>query len=166
MDGKAGCTPEELEQVMEQYGTQVYRLAYARLRSVMDAEDVYQEVFLRYYRKRPFFETENHRKAWILKVAVNRAKSHGTSAWMRHMVPLEKDPGINEMPYSDLYDALGQMKPGDRTILHLFYYEELSVREIAELLSYRESNVRTKLTRARQRLAEIMKGETEDEVEI
>ena len=72
----------------------------------------------------------------------------------------------NETPYWDLYDALGQLKPGDRTILHLFYYEELSVREIAELLSYRESNVRTKLTRARRRLAEIMKGETEDEVEI
>ena len=85
-------TENQLGSAMERHGAAVYRLALCRLQHTADAEDVYQEVFLHYYRKRPFFETENHRQAWILKVAVNRAKSHGTSAWMRHMVPLEKDP--------------------------------------------------------------------------
>lgn len=153
------CTPAELEQVMERYGTEVYRLAYSRLRSVMDAEDVYQEVFLRYFRKRPRFDSEEHRKAWLLRVTINRAKSHATSAWMRHRAAMEGQIAFEEPEERDLDEALGKLKPDDRTLLHLYYYQELSTREIAELLDRKESTVRTQLTRARQRLRTILKGE-------
>ncbi len=153
------CTPTELEAVMQHYGTEVYRLAYSRLRSVMDAEDVYQEVFLRYFRKRPSFDSEEHRKAWLLRVTVNRAKSHATSAWMRNTVSMEGQIAFDAPEEQELDGALGKLKPNDRTLLHLYYYQELSTREIAQLLGRKESTVRTQLTRARQRLGTILKGE-------
>lgn len=157
------CTPAELGHVMDLYGTMVYRLAYSQLRNGSDADDIYQEVFLRYYQKRPKFESEEHRKAWLLRVTINRAKSYVTSAWFRHMVPLEECVSFPEPEEQHLDEALGQLQSKDRMLLHLFYYEELSVREIAKLLQRKESTVRTQMTRARQRLGNILKGEECDE---
>lgn len=159
MDSCIQCTPAELEQVMENYGNTVYRLAYSRTRSAADAEDITQEVFLRYYRKRPAFETEAHRKAWLLRVTINCAGKLVTSAWFRRTVPLEGEPVFEDPGARMLDEALGCLAPKDRTLLHLYYYEELSTKEIAALLKRRESTVRTQLTRARRKLAEIMKGE-------
>lgn len=165
MEKTRQCTPAELEQVMKNYGTAVYRLAYSQLRSTADAEDVYQDVFLRYFQKRPEFESEEHRKAWLLRVTINRAKSYLTSAWFRHTVPLEREERVAfpEPEEQSLDDALSQLKHKERMLLHLYYYEELSVREISQLLGHKESTVRTQLTRARQRLGKILKGEYSDE---
>ena len=166
MEEKTQCTALELEQVMDRYGGEVYRLAYSRLRSSFDAEDVYQEVFLRYFRKRPAFETEEHRKAWLLRVTINRAKSHVASAWFRYTVPLEECTLFTEPEERRLDDALGKLRGGDRQLLHLFYYEQLSIREIADLLKRKENTVRTQLTRARQRLGKLLKGEMKDEESV
>ena len=163
MEVKHQCTPAELGQVMDKYGTMVYRLAFSQLRNGTDADDIYQEVFLRYYRKRPKFESEEHRRAWLLRVTLNTAKSYVTSAWFRHTVPLEEGLYLEAPETRDLSEALGALKPMDRTLLHLFYFEELSVREMAQLLDRKESTVRTQLTRARQRLGTILKGEEDYE---
>lgn len=129
MEANNPCTPAELEQVMGLYGTEVYRLAYSRLRSTQDAEDVYQDVFLRYFRKRPAFDSEEHRKAWLLRVTINRAKSHVTSAWVRRTVSMEVPVKFEEPEQRDLDEALRQLKPDERMLIHLFYYEELTLRQ-------------------------------------
>lgn len=159
MDHTRQCTPEELEQAMERYGTIVYRLAYAQLRSSADAEDIYQEVFLRYYQKRPQFESEEHTKAWLLKVTLNACRSCLRSAWRRRTVPLEENAALPEPQLREMAQALSQLRLRDRQLIHLFYYEELSTREIARLLHRKEGAVRTQLTRARGRLEAILKGE-------
>lgn len=153
------CTPGELGQVMDRYAAMVYRLAYAQLRGTADAEDVSQEVFLRYYQKRPEFKSEEHRKAWLLKVTLNRTRSYASSAWRRRTVPLEEAGEILQPEERDLSEALGQLSAKDRSLIHLYYYEDLSVREIGTLLGRKESTVRTQLTRARERLGKILKGE-------
>lgn len=153
------CTPAELEQTMKLYGPAVYRMAYAQTHSPQDADDIYQEVFLRYFRKRPLFESEEHRKAWLLRVTVNTSKSYMTSAWMRHTVPLDRELLFPEPESRELDEALGKLSRNDRTLLHLFYYEGQSTREMAQLLGRRESTVRTQLTRARARLKKILEGE-------
>ena len=153
------CTPAELEQVMNQYGNMVYRLAYSQTRSGADADDVYQDVFLSYYQKRPQFESEEHCRAWLLRVTVNRARTLLTSAWFRRTAPLAEVELPFEPDEQGLDEALRCLQPKDRTLLHLFYYEELSTREIAQLLRKKESTVRVQLTRARRKLAEIVKGE-------
>ena len=153
------CTPTELEQVMERYGTTVYRLAFAQLHSSADAEDIYQEVFLRYFQKRPKFESEEHRKAWLLKVTLNVCRSCLTSAWWRRTVPLEQDVVLPEPQLQEMSQALTQLRLRDRQLLHLYYYEEMSTCEIARLLRRKEGTVRTQLNRARNRLGRILKGE-------
>ena len=159
MENCIQCTPAELEQTMNDYGTMVYRLAYSQTRSVADAEDIYQDVFLRYFQKRPEFQSEEHRRAWLLRVTLNRARTIFRSAWFRHTVPLDERVAFSEPEERKLDEALARLSGKDREVLHLYYYEELSVREIGELLGRKESTVRTQLTRARRRLAEIMKGE-------
>ncbi len=159
MASKRLCTQGELEQVMDRYSAAVYRLAYSHTRNAADAQDISQEVFLRYYQKRPEFASEEHRRAWLLRVTVNRAKSLVTSAWFRHTVPLEEEICFPEPEVQDLSMALGTLSAKERTLLHLFYYEELSTWEMAQILGRKESTVRTQLTRARQSLKNKLKGE-------
>ena len=152
------CPTSELEEAMERYQTMVFRLAYSYTRSRSDAQDLCQEVFLRYYCRRPIFASEEHRRAWLLRVTVNRCKSHLSSWWVRRTVPLDDRIPMPEPEALQLDEALRQLGEKDRLVIHLFYYEECSTREIAKMMHCTEGAVRTRLTRARQRLGEILKG--------
>ncbi len=152
------CPESELEEAMERYEIMVFRLAYSYTRSRSDAQDICQEVFLRYFCSRPHFASEEHRRAWLLRVAVNRCKSHLSSWWVRRTVPLEDHIPMPEKEYLELDLAMEQLKEKDRLVLHLFYYEDCTTREIARLLRCTEGAARTRLTRARDRLGALMKG--------
>lgn len=152
------CTAPELEEVMGRYETMVFRLAYSYTRSRSDAQDLCQEVFLRYYCRRPIFASEEHRRAWLLRVTVNRCKSHLSSWWVRRTVPLDDRISMPEPEYLELDEALRRLPEKDRLVIHLFYYEDCSTREIAKLTHSTEGAVRTRLTRARQQLGRFLKG--------
>ena len=152
------CSASELEEVMGRYQTMVFRLAYSYTRSRADAQDMCQEVFLRYFCSRPPFASEEHRRAWLLRVTVNRCKTHLTSWWVRRTVPLDDRIPMPEPEPLALDEALRQLAEKDRLVIHLFYYEECSTREIAKMMRTTEGAVRTRLTRARQRLGDILKG--------
>ena len=152
------CSPSELEEVMGRYQTLVFRLAYSYTRSRSDAQDLCQEVFLRYFCSRPPFASEEHRRAWLLRVTVNRCKTHLTSWWVRRTVPLDDRIPMPEPEPLALDEALRQLAEKDRLVIHLFYYEECSPQEIARMMRTTEGAVRTRLTRARQRLGKILEG--------
>lgn len=152
------CSASELEEVMGRYQTMVFRLAYSYTRSRSDAQDLCQEVFLRYFCSRPPFASEEHRRAWLLRVTVNRCKTHLTSWWVRRTVPLDDRIPMPEPEPLALDEALRQLAEKDRLVIHLFYYEECSTREIARMMRATEGAVRTRLTRARQRLGKILEG--------
>ena len=152
------CSASELEEVMGRYQTMVFRLAYSYTRSRSDAQDLCQEVFLRYFCSRPPFASEEHRRAWLLRVTVNRCKTHLTSWWVRRTVPLDDRIPMPEPEPLALDEALRQLAEKDRLVIHLFYYEECSTQEIARMMRTTEGAVRTRLTRARQRLGKILEG--------
>lgn len=152
------CSASELEEVMGRYQTMVFRLAYSYTRSRSDAQDLCQEVFLRYFCSRPPFASEEHRRAWLLRVTVNRCKTHLTSWWVRRTVPLDDRIPMPEPEPLVLDEALRQLAEKDRLVIHLFYYEECSTQEIARMMRTTEGAVRTRLTRARQRLGKILEG--------
>ena len=144
---------------VDRWGPAVYRLACAVTGSRSDADDVFQEVFLRYHRAAPDFESQAHEKAWLLRVTVNRSRSLLSSPWRKRSVPLEDVyacPGPEE---SAVAEALAALPPGDRTLLHLYYYEGYRTEEIAGLLGRKGATVRSQLTRARQKLARLLKEE-------
>lgn len=152
------CPDSELEETMDRYETMVFRLAYSYTRSRSDAQDICQEVFLRYFCSRPIFASEEHRRAWLLRVTVNRCKSHLSSWWVRRTVPLDDRIPMPEQEYLELDLALEQLNRQDRLVLHLFYYEDCTTRQMAKILHCTEGAVRTRLTRARQRLGDLLKG--------
>lgn len=151
---------DNAENTIRQYSHMVYRLAYARTGNRQDADEIYQEVFLRYIRKKPDFQNHVHKKAWFLKVTVNCANSLWTSPWKRFTVPLTDDLVSEEKEQAaDLSRALQKLPPRYREVIHLYYYEELSTEEIGQILRRKTSTVRTQLTRARTVLKEILKEE-------
>ncbi len=155
------------------YSDMVYRIAFARAGTKEDADDIFQEVFLRYIRKTPEFRDEEHAKAWFIKVAVNCSRKFLGGASKKREVSGEwftetetggavtgvSGTGITpeERIFSDeskaeLYRELQKLSADARLLLHLYYFEEMKTGEIAKLMHRKESTVRVQLTRAREKL--------------
>ena len=147
------------EEEIRRYAAMVYRLALARTGSSADAEDVFQEVFLRYVSKAPAFTSEEHRKAWLLRVTANCARSLLSSPWRRRALPLEDVYAYTDPETSDVDAAMARLPGKYRAVVHLFYYEGYQTEEIARILGRPPSTVRAQLTRARQKLRELLKEE-------
>ena len=154
--------PDRETRAVERWGDLVWRLALVRTANVSDAEDVFQEVFLRYFRQedRAAFFQDEHRKAWLIRCTVNRAKSLLTSPWRRRTVPLETAAQIGvEDEYREVYGAVLALPEKYRTVIHLFYFEGLSVAEIAADLNATEGTIKSQLSRGRALLREALKEE-------
>ena len=153
------CINMKIEDVIKEYSTMVYRLAFAKTGNKFDADEVFQEVFYRYVKKNPMFNDKEHQKAWLLKVTVNCSKKLLKSSWKTKIVPLEKADDFVVEEHSDLHYELALLPSAYREVIHLFYYEDMSTEEIAKLLNRKTSTVRTQLTRARAMLKKYMKEE-------
>ncbi len=149
------------EQLIEMYSDMIFKLAYARTQNKQDAEDITQEVFLKYIKADKKFNDEEHRKAWFLKVTVNAGKSLVTSAWFRHRTNIEEAENIGECMYenSEIYYAVQKLPQKYRTVIHLFYYEDYSVAQISAVVGAKESTVKSQLHRAREQLKDLIKEE-------
>lgn len=144
------------EAVIRRYSDMVYRLAFARTGNRSDAEDLYQEVFLRYLTKAPLFASEEHRKAWLLKVTVNCANRFHAMRGRRRTEPLSQALSVPAPEGEGLWEELRRLPKRDRTILHLYYYEDLTTEEIAQILERNPATVRSQLLRARNRLKKLL----------
>lgn len=143
--------------ILHRHGERIYRLAFARCGNHSDAEDLFQEVFLRLVRSNPSFDSEEHCKAWMLRVTTQCARSFWRRAFRKREVPyavnLEQQADTQELVSDEpLQDAIRHLPETDRMLIHLFYYEGMSGAEIANALAMRPSAVRTRLMRARQKL--------------
>ena len=153
-----------LDALFELYGDMIYRLALVRTKNVADAEDVVQEVFLRCLKHNPVFQSAEHQKAWLIKVTLNCSKTLLGSAFRRHSVPEDAMGELSsedETPDSTVYDAVLKLPEKYRTAIHLYYYEDYSVREIASAMRATESTVKSWLHRARGMLKETLGGDYE-----
>ena len=149
----------EAEALVARHAQAVYRLAYARTGSREDAEDVTQETFLRLVRTAPEFADEDHCRAWLLRVAMNCAGDLFRSAWRRHTRPLEEAEQVPAPEEGGVLEAVLALPERYRAPVHLFYYEGLSTAEIAAVLGKSEGAVRTRLSRARGKLRELLREE-------
>ncbi|MBQ2955328.1 MAG: RNA polymerase sigma factor [Clostridia bacterium] len=148
-----------LMEAIERHKHRVFRVAVSCLKRRQDAEDALQEVFIKFYRFAPEFRDDEHEKAWILRVTVNTCISMLRSPWRRLFAPLPENvpsPGTESQWMIDLVRSL----PAKYSIpLHLHYYEDYSVREIASILNLSEGTVKSRLSRARKRLGELIEKE-------
>lgn len=154
---------DNIDTVIERYQTMVYGLALARTGDRSDADDVFQEVFLAYVRHGENFREEEHRKAWLLRTTVNLSRRVTSSPWRRRTVPLdaqaEQRVEFAAPEENAVWEALMSLDESLRLPLYLFYFEELSTDEIARALAIRPGAVRMRLSRGRQRLRDLWKGD-------
>ena len=154
----------DVEEALHTFWDMVYRLALVQMKNPGEAEDVFQDVFLRLVRYKDRIEGQEHLKAWLIRVTVNCCKKQFDSAYRRRTVPMDREIGSEqtyemELPGDPVYDAVLGLPDDYRNVIHLFYYEQYSVREIAELLGLSETAVKTRLSRARGKLKNTLKGE-------
>ena len=148
-----------METVIKFYSNLVYKLAFARSGNKFDADEIYQEVFIRYIKKQPLFSSEDHRKAWFIKVTINYSKKYWNLAWFRKTQRLEESMQFTSEEDNNLYSELLKLSPKYREIIHLFYYEGYTTEEISQLLGRKNSTIRVQLMRARSMLKEFLKEE-------
>ena len=157
---KSHVSNEEATRLVETYSDMIYRLALIRTKNAHDAQDILQDVFLRYIRSRPVFESSEHEKAWLIRVTVNRANSILSSAWNNRTLPYDDAIGGKEETAepSELMLAVASLPLAMRTAIHLHYFECMTVEEIAFAMSKSESAVKSLLFRARKHLKEYLEA--------
>nr|WP_297171045.1 sigma-70 family RNA polymerase sigma factor [uncultured Agathobaculum sp.] len=154
-----------LSEAMTCFGDAVYRLAYCRLSSHADAEDVFQEVFLRLMQDTTVFHDAEHLKAWLLRVTITRCADLRRSAWFKRTAPLSAaSSAAAPLPddYSALWQAVHTLPDELRTVVYLYYVEGYHTEEIADLVGCRPATVRTRLHRARKQLKLDLEGSDDE----
>ena len=149
----------DLERMVETYSPMLLRAALTRVSTPADAEDAVQDVFLRVLTHAPRFRDREHEKAWLLRSALNRASD--LRRRRRDDAPLDElaNAAAESPDYGPLLSAVRSLPEAYSAVIHLYYYEGYSIKEIARLLALPVPTVGTRLARGRERLREVLKEE-------
>ena len=153
---------EPVQELIGLYQNNLYAAAFSICKNAQDAEDVVQETFIQYHMSKNQFESQQHIRAWLIRVAINKAKNVNHTFWRKNKVPLEEymETLAFETPKSqNLFETVMKLPEKYRTAIHMFYYEDYGVKEIAGILRISESNVKTRLSRGRKLLKESLQEE-------
>lgn len=153
----------EFEYYVRLYRRNVLTAALCLVRNESDAEDITQEVFIRLYRYKGKFDSDRHIKAWLIRCAINRAKTLLGSRWHKYSQPLEAAAELSQTDsYNEgdrLLELMGKLNPNNRIVLHMYYYEDYTTEEIAKILGISANAVSLRLSRGRQQLKELLSQE-------
>lgn len=152
----------DAETVVKTYSDMIYRIAMRYVAKPEDAEDVYSEVFLNYFRRPREFESEEHRKAWLIKVTINCAKDLlGKRMNFEDIEEVQvADPksGVSTEELIDLRKALNELKEDYREVICLFYLDDVPVKDIAVITGRPENTIKSMLHRGREMLREKLEA--------
>ena len=151
----------QTEVLVKRYQQNMFAAALSACKDPQDAEDAVQEALLAYHTSGKEFESEEHIRAWLLRVAINKAKNMRMSFWKKHKVSLEdymESISFETEQESGLFEAVMELPEKYRIVLHLYYYEDYSIREIGKILRRTENTVKSQLSRGRAMLKESFRG--------
>ena len=149
------------EEIVMKYENLLYRTALSITGNREDALDMFQETFIRWIMKRPEFESDEHEKAWLLRVVINlsrnlvKSAAHRTSCELLDIYPAET------REEEGLIQEVMKLPEKIREVIYLYYYEEYNSREIGEILGENVSTIRTRLSRGRTLLKQVLKDSWE-----
>ena len=148
------------EMILTRFGDSILRYAYTYLHNMSDAEEVLQDTLVQFLKTAPEFESENHEKAWLLRVAANLSKNRIRYNKLRETDELNDELVAEEREdLSFVWEAVKSLPVKYREVIHLFYHEGYQTAQIAKILGRNESTVRSDLRRGREKLKEVLKGE-------
>lgn len=143
--------------IVEAYSDMLYRIALQNLRTVQDAEDVVQEVFLKLLKlKKRSFEDQEHLKAWMIRVTLNQCTDLKRSILRRKERDIKEELYLYDEKKDSLLEEIMELPTEERNIIYLYYYEGYSIREIAEIMQKKQNTVNSKLTRARKKIKQML----------
>lgn len=152
---------DEIRQIVTKYSNTLYRVAFTTLKNNSDAEDVVQEVFLRLLKNDPRFDSPEQQKAWLIRVTINLSRDLLRRS-SRKDIPLESCAELAQTdggePDGGVLPAVLALPEKYRTVIHLFYYEDYTIKEIARILSLSGATVGTRLSRGRAMLRKMLEG--------
>ena len=155
-------------EAVRMYGNTVFRIAYQYCGNRSDAEDIVQNTFMKLLQSEKCFEDAEYLKRWLMRVAINDAKNLNLSFWKRKVFSIV-ETGVEESysfatsEHTALHDAVMKLPAKYRIVVHLFYFEDYSIKEIADIINIKETTVQTQLMRARAKLKEQLKEVWQDE---
>lgn len=152
-----------INEIIEKYADMVYRIALTRCGNVENAEDVFQEVFMKYSEKKPNFESIDHEKNWFIRVTINLTKNLNRSTWNKRVINLNENMVFETKEEENIFSIVSELPQNYRTVIHLLYYEGYKVKEISKLMKRSEGTIKTWLFRAREILKEKIEGGFENE---
>jgi len=150
-----------MEEIIEKYSDMVLRLALNQTRNRANADDIYQEVFLRLIKNTDKIKNEDHLKAWLIRVTINCSRTMLSSYWNKNVISLKEAASLEAYPFEEdfVYNAVLKLPIKYRTVVHLYYFEGYSVKETAQIMRQSESATKTQLKRARDRLRPLLEKE-------
>ena len=134
------------------------KIAFTYVKSVPDAEDVVQDVFLAYLRSNTLFESEEHEKAWLIRATINRSRDLLRAHWFRFRQELPDNLSYMPTEQSEVLEAVLSLNIKYRLPVHLYYYEGYSIKEIAHILEEKPATIGTRLARGRSILKKTLGG--------
>lgn len=153
-------------EAIEKYKDTLFRIAFNICRCEADADDAAQECFIKYHTSDMEYDDEKHLKAWLIRVTINISKNITMSFWRRNRQKWEDY--MNDLPFeepedSELFETVMNLPAKYRIVIHLFYYEDYTVGEIAEILGKSQNTVKSQLSRGRKILKSKLKEVWRDE---
>jgi len=158
------CMTTNYEDLITKYSATVFRCAYSYVNNRSDAEDIMQEVFLKYLVKKPVFNDETHEKAWFLRVTINMCKSYLRSSWLKKREEIDDDMRDKTYIENDptLWELVRQLPEKYRVVVELYFVEGYTIKEISVILKKNPSTIGTWLERGKKQLRKTMEdGENE-----
>lgn len=157
---------QSIKELVSLYQSNLFAIAFNVCKNAQDAEDIVQDTFIQYYISKKEFDNEQHLRAWLIRVTVNKAKNANRTFWRQNKLSLEDymESLTFETPEDErLFETVMSLPEKYRIVIHLFYYEDYAVREIADILKLSESNIKVRLSRGREMLRKILKEEWNDD---
>lgn len=156
---------QQAAQILDTYGSAILRYAYSYLHNQSDTEEVLQDTLIQFLKTRPVFESDEHEKAWLLRVAGNLCKNRLKYNSLRQTDELREELIVEQREdLSFIWDAVQALPVQYREVIHLFYREGYSTREISQILGRKEATIRSDLSRGRGKLKELLKEAYDFEV--
>lgn len=153
----------KIKEMIEKYSDMVYRIALTRCGCIENAEDIFQDVFIKLSEKMPNFESEEHEKSWLIRVTINLTKNMNNSSWNKKVITLDENIKFETKEESDVFSSVCELPQNYRTVIYLLYYEGYKIKEIAKLMKTKEGTVKTWAFRAREILKQKLEGGFENE---
>lgn len=154
-------TKREIDIIVDEYSDMLLRIALHHIHNYAQAQDIVQDTFIKYLYKAPEFESKEKEKAWLIRVTSHLCKDHLKHWWFKKRadIPYENIMFTKDEETYELLEVVWQLPFHQRNAVYLYYYEDMSTREIADIYHVKESTVSSWLFRARKKLKELLKGE-------